>query len=108
MSALAPFGNHAYAAFRPQRYRRQILDVLPRHQSEPEFLSDGGQQQHCFHHRKARTDANARPSAKWEIGKAWQRHVAMIARSPAVRVKSFRLRKISSVPVSDQLRHQDI
>src|SRR5580765_7840289 len=102
MSVLAPCGNHAYAAFRPQRYRRQILDVLPRHQSEPEFLRDGGQQQHRFHHGESRADAYARPSAKWKIGKTRQRKVARIARPPAVRVKSFRLWKISSVSVSDQ------
>ncbi len=87
---------------------RSISIVCPSTMLTRKFPRDGRQQQDSLHHRKSGSDADSGTSAKGKIGKPRQRRASRIARVPSFRVEFHRGRKITRVPMHQELRHQDI
>ena len=69
--ALTLMQHGADAVFWAQRDGREQFDRVIGHKREAEALRDSCEQQSGLHHRESCADANARATAKGEIGKAW-------------------------------------
>src|ERR1700675_748753 len=100
--------NHANSALWAKSDRRESLNGLTGDDWESEALRDRGQQQYSLHHRKSRAHTHPRTSAKRKIRKSRQRDVPRIVCFPGAGVKSLGFRKVSGVPLRDELRHQDV
>lgn len=63
--------HHPNPALGSQRDQRLRLYRLPRHEFKRHALDKRGEDELRLHHRKVVADADVRPSAKWEVGVAW-------------------------------------